>query len=153
MATDFLLNLASGVIGYTVGPIARQVGYALLSESYMNDLQDKAHRIGDTEQEIQHNIEEARTTEAGNLVERKVLRWSATAAELKREAEKLIERKKKAAGCCGCVANPMTRYKFGRKAKRTALAIQDHLATDASSFGRITYRPSQQVNYILSISD
>ncbi|OWM85515.1 hypothetical protein CDL15_Pgr019139 [Punica granatum] len=144
MATDFLLNLASGVIGYTVGPIARQVGYALLSESYMNDLQDKAHRIGDTEQEIQHNIEEARTTEAGNLVERKVLRWSATAAELKREAEKLIERKKKAAGCCGCVANPMTRYKFGRKAKRTALAIQDHLATDASSFGRITYRPSQQ---------
>ncbi|PKI31737.1 hypothetical protein CRG98_047890 [Punica granatum] len=144
MATDFLLNLASGVIGYTVGPIARQVGYALLSESYVNDLQDKAHQIGDARQEIQHNIEEALTTEVGNWVERKVLRWSERAAELKGEAEELIERKKKAAGCCGCVANPMTRYKLGRKANRTSLAIRDHLAPEASSFGRITYRPSHQ---------
>ncbi|OWM71918.1 hypothetical protein CDL15_Pgr017801 [Punica granatum] len=128
MATDFLWSLASKVIGYTVGPIARQVGYALLSESYVNDLQDKCHQIGDAGQEIQHNIEEALTTEVGNRVEPKVLRWSETAAELKGEAEELIERKKKAAGCCGCVANPITRYRLGRKANHNSLAIQNHLA-------------------------
>ncbi|XP_031391798.1 probable disease resistance protein At4g27220 [Punica granatum] len=149
MAGEFLSGLASIVFEYSIALIARNVGYALLSESYVKDLQAGVSKMNDASQELQHDIDEALMTE-GHSIHAKVHRWFLTAEERKREAEELIERKKNAASRYGWVTNPKTRYLLGRKAKYALQDIKDHLAE--KTFERISYRPSQPEGMVTASS-
>ncbi|KAL3729538.1 hypothetical protein ACJRO7_026634 [Eucalyptus globulus] len=119
---------ASEVAKCLVVPIGRHCGYVMSSDRYVRQLNDEVKNLGDTRDEVQHSIDEARNNM--KPIKPRVERWVNDVETVANEARDVLDYDGRAKKTCfyGWLPNPKARYHLGKKASRTVKDIQALMA-------------------------
>ncbi|KAK3419760.1 hypothetical protein EUGRSUZ_G00518 [Eucalyptus grandis] len=125
---DIALCGASEVAKCLVAPIGRHCGYVMSSDRYVRQLNDEVKNLGDTRDEVQHSIDEARNNM--KPIKPRVERWVNDVETVNNEARDVLNYDGRAKKTCfyGWLPNPKARYHLGKKASRTVKDIQALMA-------------------------
>ncbi|KAK3419757.1 hypothetical protein EUGRSUZ_G00514 [Eucalyptus grandis] len=119
---------ASEVAKCLVVPIGRHCGYVMSSDRYVRQLNDEVKNLGDSRDEVQHSIDEARNNM--KPIKPRVERWVNDVETVANEARDVLDYDGRAKKTCfyGWLPNPKARYHLGKKASRTVKDIQALMA-------------------------
>ncbi|TXG55670.1 hypothetical protein EZV62_020926 [Acer yangbiense] len=98
--------------------ICRQFRYLCGHKDTIKRLTDEAEKLADTRERVQAKIDEAKTK--GEIILSDANKWIQRADDITKEAEEFREEEDKANKRClkGMCIDPLSRYKFGKEAKR-----------------------------------
>ncbi|XP_070661223.1 disease resistance protein At4g27190-like [Malus domestica] len=148
MAMEILTAIIPTIIDYTIGPVARQVGYIIFYKSNLEDLKSKLEDFDSVKQGMKHKVDEV-GRKVNHEVKADVKKWLSDAENTTRKADALLHDAGRAKTKCLIIC-PNLIYYHQRSRKSTKL-VEKIEAHKNKEFGIISYEvPVEDVSAIAS---
>lgn len=122
---DPAVTFVTEIAKHLITPVARQFGYAFFYQSSVSSLKKEIRTLQQARGDVDHQHNTAFCN--GEIIKKEVEEWLENAKTDEAKAEVLLKDwgSKRKSCFYGWIPNPKTRYLIGRKAKKTALALQE----------------------------
>ena len=132
--TETVKVVVEKVVGYTIGAVARQMGYLIHFKKNVENLSNKVDDLEDARKSVEHKVEAARMNV--EEIDAKVLRWQTRFEGITEEVQKFFKEEGQAKLKC---FNLKARYQLGKRAHKMGLAVKE-LKDTADMFDTVGHR-------------
>ncbi|RXH90649.1 hypothetical protein DVH24_035413 [Malus domestica] len=149
MAMDILTAIIPTIIDYTIGPVARQVGYIIFYKSNLEDLKSKLENFDSVKQRMKHEVDEV-GRKVDQKVEADVQKWQSDAEKTTLEAKALLHDEGAKTKCLIICPNLISYHQRSRKATKLMKKIEEH-ENKKKEFSSVSYKaPVEDISAIAS---
>uniref|UniRef100_A0A2N9HUN1 NB-ARC domain-containing protein n=1 Tax=Fagus sylvatica TaxID=28930 RepID=A0A2N9HUN1_FAGSY len=126
------------IVDYTIGVVARQMGYLICYRSNVDNLKTEVNELKDARQSVDDKVKAARNNV--EEIEANVLRWLTSVEEITTEVQKFFEEEgqTKLKCCHGWCPNLKARYQLSKRAYKMGLDVKK--IQDKGTFHTIGHR-------------